>query len=86
MNQDQMYEQMLTEYKGMVNLQIMQNYAYNCDRSAPHILENARVFQDGDQFCCLKGEDIQTGICGFGKTPREACTEFDRIWTDGTSA
>lgn len=75
--------QLVTEYMGMLHEQKMQNYGYQCDRSAPHVIHNARVYKDGNAYCCLLGENIQEGICGFGKTPQEACNEFDRIWTQG---
>lgn len=71
------------EYKGMLHEQKMQNYVYNCSRMAHHVIHNAKVFKDGDSFCCLLGEDIQTGICGFGETPAKACGEFDSIWEYG---
>ena len=31
-----------------------------------------RLFLDGDQWCCLYGENIQEGIVGFGDTPYKA--------------
>lgn len=37
-----------------------------------------KLFKDGDQWCCLFGEDIQSGVCGFGKTPFEAIEGFNR--------
>ena len=73
-------EQLLTEFKGMINEQIMQNYIYQCERMAPHIIHSAKVFRDGDQWCCLLGDEIQSGVCGFGKTPKEACLSFDIAW------
>lgn len=30
------------------------------------------VFKDGDQWCALAGEDIQSGYAGFGDLPRTA--------------
>lgn len=27
-----------------------------------------RIYKDGNQWCCLLGEDLQTGIAGFGNT------------------
>lgn len=35
------------------------------------------IKQDGDQFCILWGENLQTGVAGFGKTPVEAMYAFD---------
>lgn len=77
---DQRQEQLLAEYKGMIFEQQMQNYVYQCERMQPHIIHSAKVFKDGDEWCCLLGGDIQSGICGFGKKPKEACLQFDIAW------
>jgi len=39
-----------------------------------------RIFLDGNQWCCLYGEDIMQGIVGFGATPQHAYGEFYRAW------
>jgi hypothetical protein len=31
-----------------------------------------RMIRDGDQWCALTGNDLQSGIAGFGGTPAEA--------------
>lgn len=36
-----------------------------------------KVCPDGDQWCCLYGEDIQSGICGFGDTPGAAVADWE---------
>ena len=71
------------EYKGMLYEQKVQNYTYNCERSAPHIIHNAKIFKDGNKYCCLLGDNLQDGIAGFGETPEKACSEFDRVWRRG---
>lgn len=43
------------------------------------ILKEAGIkkpYMDGNQFCILIGEDLQSGICGFGKTKKEALIDF----------
>lgn len=35
-----------------------------------------RIFKDGNQFCALHGDDMMSGIAGFGATPKEALDEF----------
>lgn len=43
------------------------------------ILKEAGIkkpYVDGNQFCILLGEDLQSGICGFGKTKKEALIDF----------
>lgn len=45
------------------------------------ILKEAGIkksYKDGNQFCILLGEDLQSGICGFGKTKQEALVDFLR--------
>lgn len=36
----------------------------------------AEIKKDGDEWCCVSGNNIQEGICGFGKTPYDAVTAF----------
>ena len=36
----------------------------------------ASLFQDGDMWCVLLGEDIQKGISGFGRYPDAAAYVF----------
>lgn len=42
-----------------------------------------RLFQDGNQWCVLHGGDLQSGICGFGDTPRKAIRDFNKAWDSG---
>jgi hypothetical protein len=51
----------------------------------PHLIYGAKVFKDGDQYCCLYGENLQEGIAEFGNTPDLACENFDRLWRYGES-
>lgn len=32
----------------------------------------AELYKDGDEWCCLIGENIQDGCAGFGRTPQDA--------------
>ena len=38
------------------------------------------VQKDGNQWCVLYGEDLQTGIAGFGDSPQKAILDFNRQW------
>lgn len=49
----------------------------------PHVLMKAKVYKDGDKWCCLYGDNIEEGVAGFGDTPEEACTHFDNVWHEG---
>jgi hypothetical protein len=46
----------------------------------PSVLFRPKVFLDGDQWCVLYGEDIQSGVCGFGDSPYAATYAFDAAW------
>ncbi|MCK5602564.1 hypothetical protein KAR91_11860 [Candidatus Pacearchaeota archaeon] len=35
---------------------------------------------DGNMWCALYGENLQDGVAGFGKSPKEAYLDFDRAW------
>ena len=35
-------------------------------------------YPDGDQWCVLWGEDLQSGVAGFGSTPHKAVLDFIR--------
>lgn len=42
------------------------------------LLENVGItpFKDGNQWCILVGDDLQSGICGFGETIYSALVDF----------
>lgn len=35
------------------------------------------IKKEGNQWCVLYGDNLQEGICGFGKTPFEAIQNFN---------
>ncbi len=39
-----------------------------------------KLYKDGNKWCCLYGDDLQTGIAGFGDTPFEAMTNWNAEW------
>lgn len=49
-------------------------------QTAPHVLMRPRVYADGTSWCALYGEDLQSGVFGWGDTPAEACAKFDEQW------
>ena len=53
------------------------------DRMAPHVVLRAKVYPDGDKWCCLYGDNPQDGVAGFGDTPAEAAKAFDTMWIYG---
>jgi hypothetical protein len=46
------------------------------------VLFRPAVFQDGNKWCALYGDNIQEGVAGFGDTPDEACRAFDLAWAN----
>jgi hypothetical protein len=85
---DSRQEQLMAEIKqGVLRDEQMRIYALGCDdreyhaiRTSPHILYGASIKIDGDMYCCLLGENLQEGVAGFGKMPKEACEAFDKEW------
>lgn len=53
------------------------------EQRRPSSIYKPFIYPDGNMWCALYGENIQKGVCGFGKTPEEACLEFDKIWKEG---
>ena len=39
-----------------------------------------RIYMDGDKWCVLYGDNIQDGVCGFGKSPHAAVLDFNDSW------
>ncbi|MCH8821317.1 hypothetical protein IID23_02215 [Patescibacteria group bacterium] len=42
------------------------------------VILNLKLQKDGNQWCVLLGDDIQSGICGFGETPKKAIWDFNK--------
>ena len=47
---------------------------------APSVRYRPSLMADGTKWCALYGEDLATGVAGFGDTPDEAMRDFDRAW------
>ena len=47
----------------------------------PSVLYRPRLMADGDMWCALYGDDLASGVAGFGKTPADAMFEFDKAWS-----
>ena len=50
------------------------------EQARPFVLLRPRMFPDGDQWCALYGDDLQSGVAGFGDTPDSAARAFDDAW------
>ncbi len=36
---------------------------------------------DGNKWCALYGDNLQDGVAGFGDSPADAMTDFNKNWT-----
>ena len=45
--------------------------------SSPAVLYRPTLSADGDQWCALLGDNLQTGVAGFGETPDAAMQAFN---------
>jgi len=50
------------------------------DMRTPSAVMRPRIFPDGNQWCALYGDDLASGVAGFGDTPADAMTAFDLAW------
>lgn len=46
--------------------------------TSPSVVYKPKLYPDGDQWCALYGDDLQSGVCGFGDTPIKAMEDFDK--------
>ena len=53
------------------------------EQARPSVLYKPALYPDGDQWCALLGENLQEGVCGFGKTPQAAMYAFDKAFNEG---
>ena len=56
------------------------------ERNRPFMLLRPGLFQDGDQWTCLLGENMQTGVVAFGDSPDEATRNWDKAWYEKAQA
>lgn len=47
----------------------------------PSVLFRPRLSIDGNQWCALYGDDLQSGVAGFGDSPELAMYDFDVAWS-----
>lgn len=48
---------------------------------APRVTITPQLFIDGNQWCAMLGENLMTGIAGFGDTPYDALLAFQKEMT-----
>lgn len=55
-------------------------YAVSAELRRPSAVYRPTLMADGDKWCALLGDDLQSGVAGFGDTPAEAMTAFDKAF------
>jgi hypothetical protein len=58
-----------------------QTMALLFEQQRPSILLRPKLYLDGSQYCVLYGENLMSGVAGFGDTADAAMRDFDRNWT-----
>lgn len=56
------------------------------DARLPHRVYQPKLSRDGNMWCALFGDNLQEGVSGFGKTPRQAMAAFDHAWDQAHGA
>lgn len=80
----------------MTEAELLMVQRYNHDRDYEHQAEMNRLVKlqeynlfatlkpelkkDGNQWCVLYGDDLQSGIAGFGDTPYLAILDWNKEW------
>ena len=54
------------------------------EMSMPSAVYRPKLSLDGNQWCALYGDDLQSGVAGFGSSPYAAMRDFDRAWFEAT--
>ncbi len=65
----------LEHYEAMCNLNIEAEYKL-------FSMLKPKLYKNGNKWCVLYGEDIQSGIAGFGETPNEAICDWNSAWVN----
>lgn len=74
---------MLNEQYSELLFQTAQGHANEKQLFVPTSMTGAKLSLDGDQYCCLLGENLQVGIAGFGDTPYAAMCKFNDVFYSG---
>ena len=62
-------------------------YAVSHEMQRPSVIYRPSISADGNMWRVLLGEDLQSGVVGFGETPAKAMAAFDtEFWKGQTPA
>lgn len=56
------------------------------EMARPSTVMRPAISIDGNQWCALYGENLQDGVAGFGDSPSEAMSAFDKAWHEKLKA
>ena len=62
---------------GIIKMEFI-SAAYEMQR--PSVIFKPALSIDGNSWCALYGDNLQTGVAGFGDSPNKAMLEFDKEW------
>jgi hypothetical protein len=51
-------------------------------RARPSVFYRPELTVDDNQWMALYGDNPQDGVAGFGDSPAEAMSDFDRVWVE----
>lgn len=57
-----------------------QMFDTSIELTRPSVIWKPKLSLDGNQYCALYGDDLQSGIAGFGDTAHKAMLDFDKNW------
>ena len=55
-------------------------YSVSDEMRRPSVMYRPSIFKDGYLWCALYGDDLQSGVAGFGQSPALAMADFDKNW------
>ena len=60
---------------------VAQEYEFAAyEQQRPSAVFKPKIYKDGNQWCALLGDDLQSGVYGFGDSPDLAARDFDKHW------
>lgn len=65
---------------GQIQQRVDEHYQELSLMASPAYTLRPALTVDGNQWCALYGEDLQSGVCGFGDSPADAYEDFNREW------
>lgn len=83
MNAEEQYYYNRSSQEVLYAERVYESQMYNLITEGHYIIMKsvgAKLYKDGNQWCCLYGENLQVGIAGFGETPHKAVLDFNKAF------